>query len=82
MKNRATFYILGISSFNQIYLIEKKIKDLCGIISCKGSMPKGKLQVEFKPSIVSDIEIINKIEDQGFSVVKKIQREYYREIYN
>lgn len=82
LKYQVTLYILGISQIDNYYSIEKKITGLGGIISIKGSLPKGKIVIEFKPNFVSTKEIVNIIENLGFAVVKNIQREYCFDKYN
>ena len=77
-----TLYVLGISCVNSAQSIEKCIKSFCGIISVSSSLPKGKIVIKFKPSLVSTIEIIDQIEDHGFAVLKKIQKESSFDIYN
>lgn len=79
---RITLYVLGICCFERLYSIEKEIRGFGGIISFKSSLPKGKLVIEFKPSLVSSMNIIERIEEQGFAVVKKDQREYYKELFD
>lgn len=73
--NHLTLYVLGISCFNCVTKIEKELEELCGIFSFKGKLPKGKITIEFNPSLVSARNIIEKIENQGFSVAKTIQKE-------
>lgn len=73
--NHLTMYVLGISCLNCIYKIEKEIQDLCGIFSFKGKLPKGKIIIEFNPSLVSTKNIVERIENGGFSVVKIMQKE-------
>lgn len=80
--NIVTLYIIGVCCFDRIHSVEKEIKGLYGIISFKGFFPKGKLMIEYKPSSVSSMEIINLIENHGFAVVKKVQEEFSFDIYN
>ncbi|WP_428909975.1 hypothetical protein [Niallia sp. Krafla_26] len=77
-----TLYVLGISCLENYQVVEKEIKGLCGIISCKGSLPKGKIVIEFKPGDVNAKEIINRLERQGLSVWKKVQREFCYQVFN
>ena len=77
-----TLYVLGISCVNSAQSIEKYIKSFCGIISVSSSLPKGKIVIKFKPSLVSTMEIIDQIEDRGFAVLKKIKKESSFDIYN
>ena len=77
-----TLYVLGICCSERLSSIEKEIKEFAGILSFKSSLLKGKLVIEFKPSVVNSMKIIDRIEEQGFAVVKSEQREYYRELYN
>ncbi|PFO08384.1 hypothetical protein COJ85_03855 [Bacillus sp. AFS076308] len=79
---QVTLYVLGICCINSIHSIEQELKALCGIISFKGSMPKGKIVIKYKPSLISSKEIINSIEERGFAIAKKIQHEQNNEIYN
>ncbi|KEF37176.1 copper chaperone [Schinkia azotoformans MEV2011] len=73
--NHITLYVLGISCFKCVTKIEKEVEALCGIFSFKGKLPKGKITIEFNPSLVSTNKIIEKIEKQGFAVAKIIQKE-------
>ncbi|WP_458415382.1 heavy-metal-associated domain-containing protein [Schinkia sp. CFF1] len=66
---------MGISCLNCIPSIEKEIHDLNGIFSFKGMLPKGKIVIKFNPSVVSSENIVDRIENKGFSVVKTIQKE-------
>ena len=77
-----TLYVLGISCLENFYSIEKEIKGFGGVISFKSSLPKGKLVIEFKPSLISSMQIIKRIEAKGLVVYKKNQREYCYGIYN
>lgn len=79
---QVTLYILGVCCLDRIQFVEKELKGLCGIISFKGFMPKGKLVIEYKPSSISSKEIIDRIENHGFAVVKKEQKEFCFDIYN
>ena len=79
---QVTLYVLGICCFESLNSIEKEIKGLCGVTSFKSTMPKGKLVIEFKPSLVRSTKIIDRIKEQGFAVVKKDQKEYCFEMYN
>lgn len=63
-------------------MLEKEIQRFGGIHSIKASIPKGKITIEFKPSLVSSMEIANKIESKGYPIVKRVQKEYSCEIYN
>jgi copper chaperone CopZ len=73
--NHLTLFVIGISCLNCVHKIEKEIKDLRGIFSFKGKLPKGKIVIEFNPSLVSTRNIIDRIEKEGFSVVKTVQKE-------
>jgi copper chaperone CopZ len=79
---RITLYVPGICCFDRLHSIEKEIRGFAGIISFKSSMPKGKLVIEFKPSLVSSMKIIESIEEHGFTVVKKDQREYFSALFD
>jgi copper chaperone CopZ len=79
---RITLYVLGICCVDSLSSIKKEIEGVVGVLSFKGSSPKGKLVIEFKPNSVSALDIVDKIEDQGFAVIKKVQREYMQEMYN
>ena len=80
--NQVTLYVPGICCLNMNHSIEQEIKSLKGIISYKGTLPKGKIVIEYTNSQVSSREISHIIEDRGFSIVKKIQREKTVDIYN
>lgn len=79
---RVTLYVLGICCIDSLSSIKKEVEELVGVISFKGSSLKGKLVIEFKPNSTSTSDIVGKVEDQGFAVVKKVQREFLQEIYN
>ncbi|NSL53203.1 heavy-metal-associated domain-containing protein [Calidifontibacillus erzurumensis] len=72
---RLTMYVLGISCLKCIHLIEEELINLSGIFSFKGLLPKGKIVIEFNPSLVSVTKIIDQIENKGFAVLKTIQKE-------
>ncbi|WP_338473053.1 heavy-metal-associated domain-containing protein [Niallia sp. XMNu-256] len=82
MMYQITLYVLEISCLKSFHSIEKEIKGLGGIISFKSSLPKGKLVIKFKPSLISSLQIINMIEEKGLVIFKKEQREYCYGIYN
>ncbi len=73
--NHLTLYVMGISCLKCVTKIEKEIEELCGIFSFKSKLPKGKITIEFNPSLVSTNNIVERIENQGFSVAKIIQKE-------
>ena len=79
---QVTLHVLGICCLDTLSLLEKGVKDLCGIISFKSSLPKGRIVIEFNPSLVSSMKIVDEVENQGFAVVKSVQKEYHHEIYN
>lgn len=80
--HQVTLYVMGICCFNRFHSIEEGVRALSGIISFKGSLPKGKIVIKFKPSLVSHMEIINRIEEEGYQIAKKVRQESYCEIYN
>ncbi|KAA9028470.1 heavy-metal-associated domain-containing protein [Niallia endozanthoxylica] len=75
-------YVNGINYVDSLYSIERCIKSLRGIDSVKGTLPKGKITVKFKQSFVSAMDIIDRVEVQGFEVVKKYQKDYCFDTYN
>ncbi|WP_394236499.1 hypothetical protein [Niallia oryzisoli] len=77
-----TLYVHGITYIDRLRSIEQCIKNLSGIVSVKGTLPKGKIIVKFQQSFVSSMEIINRIEGHGFEVVKKIQKDDGFETFN
>ncbi len=82
MLYRVTLYVLGICCLDSLSSIKKEVEGLVGVISFKGYSPKGKIVIEFKPNSLSTSDIVSKVEDQGFAVIKKVQREFFQEIYN
>jgi copper chaperone CopZ len=80
--NRVILYVLGVCCVEKIQSIEHSVKSLKGITSFKGSLPKGKLVVEFRPSQVQTAEIIDQIEERGFAVLKNVKEEYVFDTYN
>ncbi|MGG7619066.1 hypothetical protein [Bacillus coreaensis] len=82
MLYQVTLYVLGICCLDKLSSIQKEVEGLVGVISFKGYSPKGKIVIEFKPHSLSTSEIVGKVEDQGFAVIKKVQREFFQEIYN
>ncbi len=70
-----TLYVHGINYVESLHSIEQCIKNLGGIDSVKGTLPKGKITVKFKQCFVSAMDIIERIEGHGFEVVKKIQKD-------
>lgn len=77
-----TLYVLGACCLERIRLVENEIKGLYGILTYKSSWPKGKIVIDFKPNLISSLEIIDRFEEQGFAVVKKVQREHCFDTYN
>jgi len=77
-----TLYVHGINYVNSLHSIEQCIKNLRGIDSVKGTLPKGKITVKFKQNFVSAMDIIERIEEHGFEVVKKIQKDYCFDRFN
>ncbi|MEH7098057.1 heavy-metal-associated domain-containing protein [Neobacillus vireti] len=80
--NQVTLYVPGICCMNVNHSIEQEIKALNGIISYKGTLPKGKIVIEYTHRLISSQEITDIIKERGFSIVKKIQREKTVDIYN
>ena len=79
---QVTLYVLGISCLEKYDSIEKEIKGMGGILSFKGSLLKGKFIIEFKPGHVCAKEIVKRIENHGFSVWKKVQKEFCFDMFN
>jgi len=80
--NQVTLYVPGICCMNMNHSIEQEIKALKGIISYKGTLPKGKIIIEYTQSLVNSKEITHIIEDRGLSIGKKVQRNKNVDIYN
>jgi copper chaperone CopZ len=79
---QVTLYVLGICCQEKVMSVESVIRDLGGILTIKCSLLKGRMVIDFKPNDVSANQIIDKIEQQGFAVVKDILRRSSNEIYN
>lgn len=77
-----TLYVLGICCIETLKQIEKEIRCLHGISTFKVSVTKGRIEIEYGPSLICSKEIIDKMEAQGFLIIKKVQSEFYQEIYN
>jgi len=77
-----TLYVLGICCLETLKKMEKEIRCLHGISSFKAFIPKGKVEIEYRPSLICSKEIIDNMEAQGFPIIKKVQSEFYQEIYN
>jgi copper chaperone CopZ len=79
---QVTLYVLGICCPEKVNTIENGIRKLGGILTFKSSLLKGRIVVDFKPNYTSANQIIDRIEEQGLAVVKKVQRESCHDIYN
>jgi copper chaperone CopZ len=80
--NQVILYVPGICCMNMNQSIEHEIKAKKGIISYKGTLPKGKIVIEYTHSLVSSKEITQIIEERGFAIAKKVQKETNYDIYN
>ncbi|MGJ7911345.1 cation transporter [Neobacillus sp. LXY-1] len=80
--DQVTVYVMGICCLNSIQTIEQKITSMRGIISFKGLLPKGKIVIKFKPSLVNHMKIIHTIEEHGFAIAKLVHQEQNKEIYD
>ncbi|WP_077211969.1 heavy-metal-associated domain-containing protein [Bacillus dakarensis] len=79
---KAILYVPGICCVESFQVIEELLKSLTGINSVRGTLPKGKIVVEFQPSNVSTMDLVKIIEKQGYPVVKNTQKEMNFDIYN
>lgn len=79
---KAILYVPGICCVDSFQIIEEVLNSIAGINSVKGTLPKGKIVVEFQPSNISTKDLVNIIEKQGYTVMKNTQKETNFDIYN
>lgn len=69
MGNRVVLNVEGMSCGHCQAAVEKAVKGLMGILEVKVDLAGKKVEIHYEPGKVTEEELKNTIEDQGYDVV-------------